>query len=125
MELQQKLETEQLKSREKAALNRRFEIAAWTLLLMMLGGLAIVPNELVPEGFWALGAWLIMLGLNAARYFWNLSMSGLTLLLGSLALLAGLASLLGFNLPLTAVLIILSAVHLLIQPRLERNGAAT
>ena len=56
---------------EKAALNKRLETAAWGLFLIMLGGFALVPDETIPKGVWAIGVGLIMLGLNAARYFWK------------------------------------------------------
>jgi hypothetical protein len=48
----------------KRALDKRFEWIGWGLFLIMLGGLALVPNHLVPQGTWLVGTGLIMLGLN-------------------------------------------------------------
>ncbi len=52
---------------EKTALNKRLESIGWGLFLIMLGGFALVPNQVIPKGAWSIGVGLIMLGLNAAR----------------------------------------------------------
>ena len=40
-----------------SALNQRLESAAWGLFLIMVGGLWLIPNELVPNGAWLIGGW--------------------------------------------------------------------
>jgi hypothetical protein len=95
---------------EKAALNKRMENAAWGLFLIMLGGFAFVPKAQVPDGSWSIGIGLIMLGLNAARYFNHLKMSGFTTLLGIISVIGGVVQLFGVkNLEGPFLLIILGA----------------
>jgi hypothetical protein len=98
---------ESVEQREKLTLNHRLERISWGLFLIMIGGLWLVPNDWVPEGTWLIGAGLIMLGLNAARYLNGIAMSSFTIILGSLALAGGLAHLFGVALPLLPILLIL------------------
>jgi len=74
----------------KAALNKNLETAFWGLFLIMLGGQFLLKNANLPEGIWDVGMGLIFLGLNAARYFNGLKMSGFTTFLGVLALVGAL-----------------------------------
>jgi hypothetical protein len=59
----------------KRSLNKQLEAVGWGLFLIMIGGLWLVPDEMVREGTWLIGAGLIMLGLNAARYYTGVKMS--------------------------------------------------
>ena len=61
---------------DKAAMNKNFERVAWGAFLVMLGGFMFVPQEIIRGGWWSIGVGLIFLGLNAARYFSGLRMSG-------------------------------------------------
>ena len=51
---------------EKVALNKRLENIGWGLFLIMWGGSALVSNKTISEGWWSIGAGLIMLWLNIA-----------------------------------------------------------
>ena len=74
---------------EKVKLNKRLETIGWGLFLIILGGFSLVPNELIPKGVWSIGIGVIMLGLNATRYFYGIKMSGFTTFLGIVSLLSG------------------------------------
>ena len=65
--------------------NKRLESIGWGFFLVMMGGSIIVPDEIAPEGLWTVGVGLIMLGLNAARYYYGIHMSGFTTVLGLIA----------------------------------------
>jgi hypothetical protein len=106
---------------EKQTLNKRLESIAWGLFLIMVGGIAFVPDDRVPEGVWSIGVGLIMLGLNAARYFYGLKMSTFTIVLGFLALLTGIGDLFGLNLPVLAILLILIGANMILRPWFERG----
>lgn len=102
----------------KRDLNRRLETVSWGLFLIMLGGFALVSG--VPEGTWLIGAGLIMLGLNAVRLLAGIRASWFTMILGTIALLAGLSSVLGIDIPVGPVLIILIGLAVIVrafQPR--------
>jgi hypothetical protein len=106
---------------EKAALNKRLETMARGLFLIMLGGFALVPHEAVPKGVWSVGVGLIMLGLNASRYYYGLKMSGFTTFLGILALLSGITEMLGMHSVDGAFLLIILGAYLLLKPWFDKN----
>jgi hypothetical protein len=106
---------------EKTALNKRLESIAWGLFLIMLGGFALVPHNLIPTGVWSIGVGLIMLGLNGARYVYNIKMSGFTTVLGILSLIGGVAELLGFTSLEGAFLLIILGAYLILKPWFEKR----
>ncbi len=110
-----------VQSMEKQTLNKRLQNISWGLFLIMLGGLGLVPNAVIPGGTWLIGAGLIMLGLNAARFINGIPMSGFTIGLGILALLAGASDFFGVQLPLFPILLILIGAEILVKPYLERK----
>lgn len=102
----------------KEELNKRLETVSWGLFLIMLGGLFLLPG--VPQGTWLIGAGVIMLGLNAVRLVLGIRASWFTLILGTIALLAGIGSVLGIDLPVGPILIILIGLAIIVrafQPR--------
>ena len=101
---------------EKAVLNKRLETAFWGLFLIMLGGQWLLRDVNIPKGTWDVGVGLILLGLNAARYFNGLRMSGFTTFLGILSLVGGLAQMIfKFDLGGALLLIVLGA-YLILKP---------
>lgn len=106
---------------EKRAINKRLETTAWGLFLIMLGGFALIPDDMVPRGIWSIGVGVIMLGLNAARYYFKIKMSGFTTFLGILALINGVAELLGINTLGGAIFLIILGAFLLLKPWLEKQ----
>lgn len=105
-----------VKDPEKAALNKRLETAFWGLFLIMLGGQWLLRDANIPNGTWDVGVGLILLGLNAARYFNGLRMSGFTTFLGILSLVGGLAQMIfKFDLGGALLLIVLGA-YLILKP---------
>lgn len=106
---------------EKAALNKRLETVFWGLFLIMLGGWALVPGETIPKGAWSIGVGLLMLGLNATRYFSGIRMSGFTTLLGILALLGGIAEYLGWKSLDGAWILIILGAYLILKPWFEKQ----
>ena len=106
---------------EKAALNKRLETMAWGAFLVMLGGFMFVPEEIVRGGWWSIGVGLIFLGLNAARYFNGLRMSGFTTFLGILSVIGGVLDLVGMEGVNGAVLIIVLGGYLILKPYFEKR----
>ena len=109
----------------KQQLNKRLETIAWGLFLISFGLVALLPDALFPDGLGLIGVGLIMIGLNVARYFYQIKVSGFTLVLGSIAILIGLSNLLGVDLPVFAILLILIGVYLIIRPIFERGQRST
>jgi hypothetical protein len=95
---------------QKTALNKSLETVAWGCFLVLLGGFMFVPHSLVKGGWWSIGVGVIMLGLNAVRYFNQIKMSGFTTVLGILSVIGGVVQLFGVqNLEGAFLLIILGA----------------
>ena len=106
---------------EKVALNKRLEMMGWGLFLIMLGGFILVPHTTVAKGFWSIGVGVIMLGLNAARYFLKIKMSGFTTFLGVISLIGGILQLLGLEAIEGAFLLIILGVFLLIKTWFDKR----
>lgn len=104
----------------KAAVNKRLETAFWGIFLIMLGGWTFIPGETVPKGLWNVGVGLLFLGLNAARYFNGLRMSGFTTFLGILSVLGGIGEWMGFDLGGAVFLIVLGAA-LILKPWFDKR----
>ncbi len=101
---------------EKAALNKRLESMGWGLFFIMLGGFMFIPETTVSKGFWSIGLGVIFLGLNAARYFNGIRMSGFTTFLGILAVLGGIVQLLGWKSMDGAFFLIILGAYLILKP---------
>jgi len=106
---------------EKAALNKRLETIAWGFFLIMLGGFMFVPEEIVRGGYWSIGVGLIMLGLNAARYYNGLRMSGFTTFLGILSVIGGILDLSGMEGINGAILLIVLGGYLVLKPWFDQR----
>lgn len=105
---------------QKAALNKRLETTAWGLFLVMLG-VTLFFKDLLPDGLTSIGVGLIMLGLNAARYFNKIRMSGFTTVLGILSVIGGVVQLLGVKNLEGAFLLIILGAFLLLKPWFDQR----
>jgi len=112
---------EVVKDPEKAALNKRLESIGWGLFLIMLGGFSFVPGDQIPKGVWSIGIGVIMLGLNAARYFNGIRMSGFTTVLGIISLIGGIAELMGMTSLEGALLLIILGAYLIVKPWTDKR----
>ena len=107
---------------EKVALNKRLETVFWGLFLIMLGGQWLLPKGTLPNGLWSIAVGLLLLGLNAARYFSKLKMSGFTTFLGILSLIGGIGEMI-FKADLDgAILLIILGSILILKPWFEKQG---
>jgi drug/metabolite transporter (DMT)-like permease len=112
-------------STRKVVLSKRLEDFGWAVLLIVIGTIWLVPEKLMPKGSWLIAAGIIMLGLNAIRYFNGIKMVGFSLVAGMLALLAGFGEFFGLTLPLFAIALIVIGLVMLIKPLLEKNSIPT
>jgi hypothetical protein len=103
------------------ALNRKLDNIGWGLFLVLTGTVWLLPDTQVPPGSWLIGVGSLLLGLNAIRVLSHVPVSGLGLLLGILALAAGLSALWGVQLPLVAIALIVGGVGLLARQVLGRT----
>jgi len=106
---------------EKAALNKNMERIAWGCFLIMLGGFMFVPEEIIKGGWWSIGVGLIFLGLNAARYFKGLRMSGFTTFLGIISVLGGILDLVTVQDFSGAIFFIVLGGYLILKPYFDKR----
>ncbi|MGD8622261.1 MAG: hypothetical protein PVH60_09920 [Anaerolineales bacterium] len=106
---------------ERAALNKRLETMAWGAFLILLGGFMFVPEEIIRGGWWSIGVGVIMLGLNTARYFNGLRMSGFTTFLGVISLVGGALEVIGLYELDGAILLIVLGAYLLVKPYFDKR----
>jgi len=106
---------------EKETLNKNLERVAWGAFLIMLGGFMFVPEEIIKGGWWSIGVGLIFLGLNAARYFNGLRMSGFTTFLGILSVTGGILDLVGMEGINGAILLIVLGGYVILKPYFEKR----
>jgi len=96
-------------------LAKRLDEIALALVLIMTGALWLAPKAMFPEGTWLVGVGLIVLGLNAIRRLRGLKMSGFGVVVGLVALAAGIGRILGQELPIIPILLIVFGVGLVIR----------
>ncbi len=106
----------------KAALNQRLETTFLGLFIIMLGGWWLIPGTIAPKGLWSIAVGLLFLGLNAARYFSKIKMSGFTTFLGGLSLAGGIVELAGWAHLDGALLLLILGAYLILKPLWEKQG---
>jgi hypothetical protein len=106
---------------EKTTLNKHLETAGWGLFLILLGGFMFIPNTTISKGIWSIAIGLLFLGLNAARYFNGIRMSGFTTFLGILSLIGGIVQLLGWKSLDGAFFLIILGAYLILRPWFDRH----
>jgi len=89
----------------------RVDAIGWGLLFLMTGTLALIPG--LPGGTWLVGFGVLLLGLNAGRSVLHLSVDWFTVILGSVALVVGLGSMVGVAVPGLALLLILCGLAII------------
>ena len=107
--------------KEKVARNKRLETIGWGCFLVMLGGFMFVPHMIVAKGVWSIGVGVIMLGLNVARYFYRIKLSGFTTLLGIVSLIIGIAQLIGMQTFEGTILFIILGAYLIFKQWFDKR----
>ena len=119
--MDQSAQPSSMQDKGKQELNKRLEAVGWGLMLIMLGGFGFVPNDLVSKGVWSIGVGLILLGLNVARYFFKIKMSGFTTVLGVISLIGGVLQLLGMRTLEGGILLIILGAYLILKPWFDKR----
>ena len=107
-------------SARNALWNERLENIGWGLFLIIVGVTFLGPEVQAPLGIWLIGGGLIMLAINAVRYFSGIKTSSFTIGLGAIALAAGIAS--AFSVKLFGVLLILIGASIILRPFFDRKS---
>ena len=107
---------------EGAQLDRRLNDIGWGLLFMLTGLIWMVPTDQVPQGTWLFGVAAILIGVNVVRYVRHIAISGFSLVLGLLALMAGVGQLWRVDLPLLAICLFVIGASLVAKPLIVRTA---
>ncbi len=91
------------------------------VFLLMSGVLWLMAGA-VPSGTWLVGTGVLLLALNAVRYFRGMRPHLFTLVLGILALAGGLADFANVRLPLFALALVAFGALLLVKPFARHGG---
>jgi hypothetical protein len=94
---------------------KRLDEIALALILIMTGALWLAPKAMFPEGTWLVGAGLILLGLNAVRRIRGVRASGFGIIVGLVALAAGIGRIIGQDLPIVPILLIILGIGLVLR----------
>lgn len=103
-------------------LNTRLEEFGWAVFLILLGVLWIMPEGYFTSTAWLAGAGIILLGMNFIRFYFGIKMSGFTVFLGVVALLAGFVSGFGVELPIIPAVLLVLGFSLLMRAAFRRDG---
>lgn len=106
----------------RGAVSRRLDEFGWALFLILIGAIWLLPAGTVPEGAWLVGAGLILLGVNAVRSFKGVGMSGFGIVMGILALVAGLGHFAGVKVPVFAILFIIIGASIILRPLFAKRA---
>jgi len=109
-------------------IDNRLQTAAWGIIIILFGGLSLVPGN--QTNLFVLGIGIILLGLNLLRSVNNIPINGFSTALGAASLiLGGIASLrpvLGWRTPLELpffpILLIVFGFFLLIPPSKRKQN---
>ena len=107
---------------QKLALDKRLATLFWALLLILIGGIWLVPVSRLPDGTLLIGIGVILLGLNAVRLLNRIPIRVLPTILGGLALVEGLAAGVGAELPLIPLALIAIGASILLELTPRRSG---
>jgi len=82
---------------------------------------ASAPNNPIRDGLWSIAVGLILLGLNVARYFRQIKMSGFTTVLGVISVVGGIVQLFGVKDLEGAFLLIILGAYLILKPWFDQR----
>ena len=106
---------------KKRALDRRLDSIGWGLFLIMIGGLWLAPEGMVPEGSWLIGAGVIILAMMGVRYLYGIRIRGFWFVLGIIALAFGISDVFGLNIPVFPILLIIIGASVVLTSFLKRK----
>jgi Na+/phosphate symporter len=93
-------------SAQKVSLDKRLAMLFWPLLLILVGTVWLFPARWMTGATLLIGIGAILLGLNAVRLANGIPIRRLPVLLGTLAVVGGVAEIAGTSLPLVPLSLI-------------------
>jgi hypothetical protein len=91
----------------------------WGTLLISVGVLWLMPAGQLPRGTWMIVAGFIVLLFSAARFIHRVPVSGFSLVVGTLALIAGIGTALDVRIPMFPIGLMVIGFCMLLMSREE------
>ncbi len=96
----------------KTDLSDRVDTVGWGVLFLVVGAVSLTPS--MPDGAWLVAAGLVMLGASAARRWLRLPIRGLTVVVGIVALTAGVFTIAGLTSQVGPLVLIVLGLTLIV-----------
>ncbi len=106
----------------RSELSGRVDTLGWGLLFLAIGGIGLAPD--MPEGAWLIAAGVVMVGISAARAYLGLPVRSVTVIVGIVALAAGIGSVAGLATATGPFVLIVLGLTLVVGS-LYRTGRST
>lgn len=100
---------------DASSLSHRLTEMGWALFLILTGTLWLLPAEHLPPGTWLIATGMLLLALSLARVSLKAPSSPALVVLGCLALMAGLFAFLGIKVSLVAICLIVLGGSMLLR----------
>ncbi len=107
----------------RTELSHRVDTIGWGLLFVATGAVSLMPS--MPDGAWLIVAGLAMLGASAVRAWLHLPLWGLTIVIGIVALAAGIFTVAGLTTAVGPLVLIVLGLTLILGAlyRTQRGSA--
>jgi hypothetical protein len=107
-----------------AAASDRVDTIGWGLLFVAIGAASLMPA--MPDGAWLIAAGVVMLAVSAVRAWMQLHVHGATIVVGTVALAAGVFTVAGFATEVGPLVLIVLGLTLVVAAldRTRRSDAA-
>jgi hypothetical protein len=96
----------------RAAVSDRVDTIGWGLLFVAIGAVGLMPA--MPDGAWLVAAGIVMLGASAVRASMRLRVHGVTVVVGIVALAAGVFTVAGFTTEVGPLVLIVLGLTLVV-----------
>ncbi len=108
----------------RAAISDRVDTIGWGLLFVAIGAVSLMPA--MPDGAWLIAAGIVLLGASAVRAWMGLGAYGTTIVVGVVALSAGIFTIAGLTTEVGPLVLIVLGLALVVGTlyRSQRSDVA-
>ena len=108
----------------RAAISDRVDTIGWGLLFVAIGAVSLMPA--MPDGAWLIAAAIVLLGASAVRAWMGLGAYGTTIVVGVVALSAGIFTVAGLTTEVGPLVLIVLGLALVVGAlyRSQRSDVA-
>lgn len=96
----------------RAAISDRVDTIGWGLLFVAIGAVSLMPA--MPDGAWLIAAGIVLLGASAVRAWMGLGAYGTTIVVGVVALSAGIFTVAGLTTQVGPLVLIVLGLALVV-----------